>query len=49
MAICGELPELSETIAERSTGVPLLSAAKSNSGEAPALELTSRVYVYMSV
>ena len=26
-AICGELPELSETDAERSTGVPLLSAA----------------------
>ena len=30
-AICGELPELSETDAERSTGVPLLSAAESNS------------------
>ena len=29
-AICGELPELSETDAERSTGVPLLSAAESN-------------------
>ena len=28
-AICGELPELSETDAERSTGVPLLSAAES--------------------
>ena len=27
--ICGELPELSETDAERSTGVPLLSAAES--------------------
>ena len=27
--ICGELPELSETNAERSTGVPLLSAAES--------------------
>ena len=29
-AICGELPELSETDAERSTGVPLLSAAESS-------------------
>ena len=29
-AICGELPELSETYAERSTGVPLLSAAESS-------------------
>ena len=29
-AICGELPELLETDAERSTGVPLLSAAESN-------------------
>ena len=28
--ICGELPELSETNAERGTGVPLLSAAESN-------------------
>ena len=28
--ICGELPELSETDAERSTGVPLLSAAESS-------------------
>ena len=28
-AICGGLPELSETDAERSTGVPLLSAAES--------------------
>ena len=28
-AICGELPELSETDAERSTGVPLLSVAES--------------------
>ena len=28
-AICGELPELSETDAEKSTGVPLLSAAES--------------------
>ena len=28
-AICGELPELSEIDAERSTGVPLLSAAES--------------------
>ena len=28
--ICGELPELSETGAERSTGVPLLSAAESS-------------------
>ena len=27
--ICGELPEFSETEAERSTGVPLLSAAES--------------------
>ena len=27
--ICGELPELSETDAERSTGIPLLSAAES--------------------
>ena len=27
--ICGELPELPETNAERSTGVPLLSAAES--------------------
>ena len=30
-AICGELPELSETNAERNTGVPLLSAAESSS------------------
>ena len=30
-AICGESPELSETDAERSTEVPLLSAAESNS------------------
>ena len=29
-AICGELLKLSETNAERSTGVPLLSAAESN-------------------
>ena len=29
-AICGKLPELSETDAERSTGVPLLSTAESN-------------------
>ena len=28
-AICGELPKLSETDAERSTGVPLVSAAES--------------------
>ena len=28
--ICGELPELSETDAERSTGVSLLSAGESN-------------------
>ena len=27
-AICGELPELSETDVERSTGEPLLSAAE---------------------
>ena len=31
-AICGELPELSETDAERSTGVHLLSAAESKIG-----------------
>ena len=30
-AICGELPKLLETDAERSTGVPLLSAAESRS------------------
>ena len=29
--ICGELPELSETNAERNTGLPLLSAAESRS------------------
>ena len=29
-AICGELPKLSETDAERSTGLPLLSAVESN-------------------
>ena len=30
--ICGELPDLPETDAERSTGVPLLSAAESTDG-----------------
>ena len=34
-AICGELPELSETDAERSTGVHLLSAAESSSLRSP--------------
>ena len=28
-ATCGDLPKLSDTVAERSTGVPLLSAAES--------------------
>ena len=32
VATCGELPKFSETVAERSTGVPLLSAAESTLG-----------------
>ena len=40
-AVCGELPELSETDAERSrpTGVPLLSAAESNADRLNSISL----------
>ena len=37
--ICGELPELSETDAERSTGLPLLSAAESSYNHAYSLDM----------
>ena len=45
-ATCGELPELSETFAERSTGAPLLSAAESiNNNKADFLNDSLNVYV----
>ena len=43
-AICGELPKLSETDAERSTGVALLSAAESN---CPKLERRCEILTYI--
>ena len=44
--LSGELPELSETFAERSKGVPLLSAAESiNNNKADFLNDSLNVYV----